>query len=67
MEPYRSLDNYASVRLPHTEALCRRVISFPNGTSIGGGDIERVSELTALILAHLPEVHARLDRIVQAI
>ncbi len=62
MEPYASELAAAGLRLPQTEALCQRVLCFPNGSAVDPGIIERICDLTALILAELPTVQERLAR-----
>lgn len=42
MEPYKSLFPDATERLPETEALCRRVLVLPTGTTVSRDDVEKV-------------------------
>lgn len=44
-EPYRTLAPRIGRSLPHTEALCQRVMLLPTGTAIQPGDINRIGEL----------------------
>lgn len=62
MEPYRRA-TAESIRLPNTESLCQRVLCFPNGISVGTDVINRICDLTALILAALPAVERQLAQV----
>lgn len=44
MEPYRSVDPAAGLRLPVTERLSERLLCLPTGTGITEVDVERVCE-----------------------
>lgn len=56
MEPYRTLDPGAALRLPNTVALCGRVMSLPTGTAVSSTDIEAIGELIGFALAHGQEI-----------
>lgn len=43
MEPYRSLNR--EYRLPHTEALCERVLCLPTGSSVDEDDIAVIGQI----------------------
>jgi dTDP-4-amino-4,6-dideoxygalactose transaminase len=45
MEPYRSQFPEARLRLPHTERLCTRVMTLPNGTSVRPEDIDTICSI----------------------
>ena len=45
MEPYRSYYPHAGLLLPHTEALCERVLLLPNGTTLTEHDVTLVCRL----------------------
>jgi dTDP-4-amino-4,6-dideoxygalactose transaminase len=42
MEPYRSFFPHAGLMLPETEKVSAKVMSLPNGTSVGIGDIGKI-------------------------
>lgn len=60
MPPYGTLAQPAELALPHTDSLCGRVLCLPNGAAVNAVAIDQVCALVRLILAHLPEVQARL-------
>ena len=60
MEPYRSLYPDAGRSLPHTTALCKRVLSFPTGTAVDGRQIETIGTLLRCVGAHGTEIARRL-------
>lgn len=45
MEPYRSFFPHAGLLLPETERLTKRVLSLPNGNSIGADEVRGICEL----------------------
>lgn len=45
MEPYRTLHPGSGNALPHTEALCQRVLALPTGTAVSVDDIGRICAL----------------------
>jgi dTDP-4-amino-4,6-dideoxygalactose transaminase len=45
MEPYRSYFPHASLLLPETEKLTRRVMSLPTGTAVGEHEIRSICEI----------------------
>ena len=51
MEPYRSHFPHASLLLPHTEEVARRVLVLPTGTAIGPEEIEGICEIIRTGLA----------------
>jgi dTDP-4-amino-4,6-dideoxygalactose transaminase len=60
MEPYRSTYPQACLRLPHTEALTKRIFSLPTGTSVDADAIASVCDLVRLAVTHHHEIHQRL-------
>ena len=62
MEPYRTTDPDAHRRLPHTERLCARVLTLPNGTGLDTADVEAVGALLRSCAALAPAIAARLGR-----
>ena len=60
MEPYRSFFPHAGLLLPETERLASRVVSMPNGTSVGDEEIRAICGLIRFILGHGPEIQAEL-------
>lgn len=60
MEPYRTLYPEAGSTLPQTERLVKRVMSLPNGTSVGQMEIERIAHLIQFVLANGQQIAERL-------
>lgn len=50
VEPYRTLDPEAGLRLPHTEALADKLIILPTGTGVSTAEIETVCELLSMMV-----------------
>jgi len=61
MEPYRSNDPRAGVRLPQTERLARRVLCLPTGSTIGFGEITAICELIKFVAEHAEAVRQQLS------
>jgi dTDP-4-amino-4,6-dideoxygalactose transaminase len=61
MEPYRSLYPNAGLLLPHTERLVTRVMSLPNGMTVGSAEITALVDIFRFILANSQEIVHRLD------
>lgn len=61
MEPYRSYQPHASLLLPETQKLCRRVMSLPTGTSIEEADVYRICGIVRSAAANSPAVRAALS------
>lgn len=61
MEPYRSSDPQAGLRLPHTEALAQSVLSLPTGTCIDPDTIQSVCHVLRLAVTHHREIRRRLE------
>ena len=61
MEPYRSLFPHASLLLPETEALVRRVLVLPTGVAVTEADVSAVCTLLRFLIGHAAEVRAKLQ------
>ncbi len=61
MEPYCSEAPVGGYYLPHTDALCQRVLVLPTGTAVSLNDIERMGDLIGEIVAHGPEIQHHFD------
>jgi dTDP-4-amino-4,6-dideoxygalactose transaminase len=61
MEPYRWYLRHAALVLPATEALCRRVMVLPNGTSVDEQAVEKICEVVQRAVASAEAVMARLS------
>jgi dTDP-4-amino-4,6-dideoxygalactose transaminase len=60
MEPYRSFFPHASLVLPETEALCRRVMVLPTGMAINTAMISSICRIVGLAVSNAATVRARL-------
>lgn len=60
MEPYRSYYPHASLLLPETERLVRRVLVLPTGTGISPDEIAKVCDLLRALQAHAAGIRSRL-------
>jgi len=60
MEPYRSFFPNAGLLLPETEALARRVICLPTGTSIDPEMIATIGHIIRVAATHHHELHSLL-------
>jgi dTDP-4-amino-4,6-dideoxygalactose transaminase len=61
MEPYRSLFPHASLLLPETEKLVRRVLVLPTGASVSETDVSAVCALLRFLIGNAQELRARLQ------
>jgi len=61
MEPYRSYWPHASLLLPQTERLSRRILSLPTGTAVGEKDIEVICALIRFAVEHGREIAGALQ------
>jgi len=61
MEPYRSYFPHASLTLPETEKLSRRVMVLPNGASVDEQAIEKICRVVGTAVASADAVRARLS------
>src|SRR5260370_3577870 len=60
MEPYRSYFPHASLTLPETEKVCRRVMVLPNGTSVDASAIARICAIIGTAVSNAPSVRSQL-------
>jgi dTDP-4-amino-4,6-dideoxygalactose transaminase len=65
MEPYRSYFPHASLTLPVTEKVCRRVTVLPNGTSVDERAITLIGQVIRTAIAEAGAVRAQLAVSVQ--
>jgi len=65
MEPYRSYFPHASLTLPETEKVCRRVMVLPNGTSVDERAITLMGQVIRTAIAEAGAVRAQLAVSVQ--
>jgi dTDP-4-amino-4,6-dideoxygalactose transaminase len=61
MEPYRSYFPNASLLLPDTECLVKRVLCLPTGTAVGPDEITQVCHILKLAISHNDKVRERLS------
>jgi dTDP-4-amino-4,6-dideoxygalactose transaminase len=61
MEPYRSYFPHAGLLLPETEKLVQRVLSLPNGTAVGEGEISQICQIIRTVVKHSQEVRQRIE------
>ena len=62
MQPYKSFFPHAGLLLPETERLSRRILSLPNGTSVGAGEIRTICDLIRLMVGRSAEVRREMQR-----
>ena len=62
MEPYRTYDPGAGKRLPITEALSKKCLSFPTGTAVSPNHIETVCQIIRFTTQHASEINQRLNQ-----
>ena len=60
MEPYRTNDPKAGVRLPQTERLAGRVLCLPTGSTVDSSEISAICELIEFVAEHAEAVRQRL-------
>jgi dTDP-4-amino-4,6-dideoxygalactose transaminase len=60
MEPYASFFPNAGLLLPHTEAVCDRVLVLPTGVQLGRGDVRTVSSIIRRALEQSEQVRVAL-------
>jgi dTDP-4-amino-4,6-dideoxygalactose transaminase len=60
MQPYRSYFPHAGLLLPHTEALCERVLLLPTGTALRDEDVSVVCRLVRAAVREGPGLERRL-------
>jgi dTDP-4-amino-4,6-dideoxygalactose transaminase len=61
MQPYRSYYPHASLLLPKTEKLVRRVLSLPTGAAVQLEDISTICQIIRFVVKHGAEITARLS------
>jgi dTDP-4-amino-4,6-dideoxygalactose transaminase len=61
MEPYRSLERYAGLRLPVTERVAERVLVLPTGPSIGEADVDLVADILRIAVEGSAAILKRLN------
>lgn len=61
MEPYRTNDPKADLRLPQTERLAQRVLCLPTGSTVGSSEITAICELIEFVAEHAGAVRERLS------
>jgi dTDP-4-amino-4,6-dideoxygalactose transaminase len=57
MEPYRSYFPHAGLLLPNTERLVQRLLCLPTGTAINAREIEKISNIIRVAIAHGAEIN----------
>jgi dTDP-4-amino-4,6-dideoxygalactose transaminase len=62
MEPYRSYFPHAGLLLPETESLVQRVLTLPNGSSVGTEEISGICQIVRLALANGREISRNLSQ-----
>ncbi|HSU56387.1 MAG TPA: aminotransferase class I/II-fold pyridoxal phosphate-dependent enzyme [Candidatus Dormibacteraeota bacterium] len=62
MQPYRSYFPHAGLLLPETERVAARVMSLPNGTSVGPAEIQTVCGLIRFAVENSDEIRAAVLR-----
>ena len=62
MEPYRSYFPHAGLLLPETERLVQRVLTLPNGSSVGPEEISGICQIVRLALAKGREISRYLSQ-----
>jgi dTDP-4-amino-4,6-dideoxygalactose transaminase len=60
MEPYRTRFPDAGRSLPQTERLAQRVLSLPNGTSVGPREIRKICQVIRLAIKHGGQIRREL-------
>lgn len=59
MQPYKTLYPDVGRHLPHTEAICRRVLSLPTGTATSLPDVERICQLLRFFFQNGEQIDRR--------
>jgi dTDP-4-amino-4,6-dideoxygalactose transaminase len=62
MEPYRTTDPKAGLRLPQTEKLASRVLCLPTGSTVTADDITTICKLIAFVIQNARDVKERLSK-----
>src|SRR6266480_2218178 len=61
MEPYRTVEPEAGLRLPHTERLAETVLCLPTGSALSSTNITGVCALIEFIVRHAKAIKERLS------
>jgi dTDP-4-amino-4,6-dideoxygalactose transaminase len=61
MQPYALEMPDAAASLPHTDALCRRVLSLPTGSAVSAENVAAVCAIIRLAAQHGEEVRRQLE------
>src|SRR4029453_18769538 len=61
MEPYRTAEPQAHLRLPQTEKLAKMVLCLPTGSAVSSTDITAICALITFIVKHAAAVKERLS------
>jgi len=59
MEPYRTDDPQANLRLPQTERLAEKVLCLPTGSAVNSGEITAICTLIEFVVKHARAVKER--------
>ncbi len=59
MEPYRTDDPQAGLRLPHTERLAARVLCLPTGSGVSSGEVCAICDVIKFIMKHATALKER--------
>ena len=60
MAAYLAEPESTPIPLPHTEALCERVMLFPNGMAVDGAVIDQIREIVQQAVQQAPEIRTHL-------
>jgi dTDP-4-amino-4,6-dideoxygalactose transaminase len=60
MEPYRSLERYAGLRLPVTERVAEQVLVLPTGPSVGEAGADLVADILRIAVEGAEAILERL-------
>ncbi len=63
MAAYLAEPESTPIPLPHTEALCERVMLFPNGMAVDGAIIDQIQSIIELAVQHAIEIRRQLARL----
>ncbi|MCB8921330.1 MAG: aminotransferase class I/II-fold pyridoxal phosphate-dependent enzyme [Ardenticatenaceae bacterium] len=60
MEPYRTLQPDAGLRLPYTESLVERTLCLPTGTAVSPTDIQKICQIIRFAVENAASIRAQL-------
>jgi dTDP-4-amino-4,6-dideoxygalactose transaminase len=66
MEPYRSIQPHAWMRLPNTEKVVKRIMVLPTGTAVQRQDIATVAQVIRIAMGNGAELMARMGSLASA-